>query len=229
MKKCFIICPIGSENSEERAHSDKLLTHVISPICEDNGFEPIRIDQENQPGAITESILEHLQTDELVIADITKLNPNAFYEIGYRTATGRPIIHIKSKDCPIPFDVSAVRTFDYDITDLDSVAELKMRLSDTIQSIEFSDSENIKEVHEDSTFNTKILQVLFSLQDDIRELKDISAANDTKVISVLADKLQTSNAVSPEIEMMKIMVDNPEKLKEFLNTASKFPSFTSQK
>lgn len=52
--------------------------------------------------------------------------------MGYRKCTDKPIIHLKKKGETIPFDVNTVRTFEYDLTDLDNVEETKKRLEQTI-------------------------------------------------------------------------------------------------
>ena len=72
-----------------------------------------------------------------MIADITGHNPNAFYEMGYRASTGKPIIHLKCKNEGIPFDIAGIRAFDYDLSDLDSVEEIKSRLIKTIGALSF--------------------------------------------------------------------------------------------
>ena len=64
-----------------------------------------------------------------MIADLTEHNPNVFFEIGYRTKSQKPIIHLKRKGETIPFDISAIRTFEYDLTDLDMVTATKNRLT----------------------------------------------------------------------------------------------------
>ena len=133
-KICFIVCPIGSEGSDVRKRSDQLLKHILQPVCSEIGLKCIRVDELNLSDTITQTILENLKNADLVIADITDHNPNAFYEIGYRTALGKPIIHLKNKSDNIPFDISAIRTFDYDLTDLDMVEELKNRLIQTIKN-----------------------------------------------------------------------------------------------
>lgn len=60
------------------------------------------MDKLNQPDSITQTIIDYLLKSELVIADITGYNPNAFYEMGYRASTGKPIIHLKCKNEGIP-------------------------------------------------------------------------------------------------------------------------------
>jgi hypothetical protein len=48
-----------------------------------------------------------------VIADLTGLNPNVFYEIGIRHMAQKPIIHIHEAGQKIPFDVSLYRSIKY--------------------------------------------------------------------------------------------------------------------
>ena len=82
-------------------------------LLEEAGFEAIRVDKVNQADSITQTIIDYLINSELVIADITGHNPNAFYEMGYRASTGRPMIHLKEKSENIPFDIAGIRAFDY--------------------------------------------------------------------------------------------------------------------
>lgn len=43
-KKCFVVCPIGVDESDVRKNSDSLLKHIIKPICESCEFEVVRVD-----------------------------------------------------------------------------------------------------------------------------------------------------------------------------------------
>jgi HD superfamily phosphohydrolase len=228
MKKCFIVCPIGKDDSDTRKRSDKLLKHIIAPVCAECGFEnPIRVDNLNSSDSITDTILNYLTECDLVIADLTEHNPNAFYEIGYRTALKKPIIHLKDKNDSIPFDVSTIRTFDYDLTDLDSVDELKERLIQTINTIPFSNDDSTIDESTSKTFNSEILQQLFTLQDSIKDLdaKISKSTVDTSVISVLADKLANNNKTSPEEKFLEqlipIMMDDPQKLNSLIEFSNK--------
>ena len=137
MRKCFVVSPIGDEGSEVRKRADQVFKYIISPVCDETGFDPIRVDKLNQPDSITQTIIDYLINSELVIADITGHNPNAFYEMGYRASTGKPIIHLKGKNEGIPFDIAGIRAFDYDLNDLDSVEEIKSRLVKTIGALSF--------------------------------------------------------------------------------------------
>lgn len=119
MMTCFVVSPIGEDGSPTRANADKLFKYIIKPVCEKCGFDAIRVDQLNDANSITQTIINKLDHAELVIADLTEHNPNVFFEMGYRAQTQKPIIHLKSKGEKIPFDVTTIRAFDYDLTDLD--------------------------------------------------------------------------------------------------------------
>ena len=142
MKTCFVVSPIGETDSEIRSNADKLFKYIISPVCESCGFEPVRVDQINDSDSITQTIIDKLLSSELVIADISGHNPNVFFEMGYRKCTDKPIIHLKKKGETIPFDVNTVRTFEYDLTDLDNVEETKKRLEQTIGTFSFENKTN---------------------------------------------------------------------------------------
>ena len=118
-RKCFVVSPIGDDGSDIRKNADQLFNHIIKPVCEQCGFCAIRIDHKNTPDSITQDILDSLDRYELVIADLTGQNPNVFFEIGYRASTGKPVIHLKRRGEKIPFDVSSIRTFDYDLTGME--------------------------------------------------------------------------------------------------------------
>ena len=106
MKKCFIACPIGTDDSKVRRNSDFLLQSIIKPALESD-FEIQRSDLISSTNKITDEIIGGLTNSELVIVDLSTHNPNVFYELGYRHALERPTITMINKDENIPFDVSA--------------------------------------------------------------------------------------------------------------------------
>ena len=224
MRICFVVCPIGEDNSNTRNRSDKLLKHIIEPVCDKNNLKVIRVDTLNSSDSITNTIVEYLNTADLVIADLSDHNPNAFYEIGYRSALKKPIIHLKNKETSIPFDISSIRTFDYDLTDLDAVEELKQRLNQTIATFNFDSSINENNENSDNDYiNSQVLQELFKIHDGIEEIKKQVSNNrsDTAAVSVLADKLADTNKISIENTMATLV------LKEIFNDPSKLHTITS--
>lgn len=228
MKQCFIVCPIGSDESETRKRSDTLLNYILKPICEECGFNAIRVDELNTGNSITNQIIDYLINSDLVIADLTGHNPNAFYELGYRTALGKPTIQIKSKGETLPFDVNTIQTFDYNINDIPATEIFKSRIKQTIASFNFTssiDATNISEA--ESNFNSVILQELYAMHDMLNSISKKLSETNTSVISVLADKLSQTNVKTPETALIETLLPailkNPESFKTIieLSQASK--------
>ncbi|MFY8263186.1 nucleoside 2-deoxyribosyltransferase [Clostridium perfringens] len=233
MKTCFVVCPIGLDGSETRKRSDELLRYIIEPVCKKCGFTATRVDNINASDSINQTILDNLKNSDLVIADLTEHNPNAFYELGYRFALGKPLIQLKHKDDSIPFDVSTIRTFDYDLNSVSSTEELKERLEQTINSFSYATEEKNELILEKTpeNFNSQILQELFSIQDSIKELdkKVSTSSTDSATISLLVDKLNEKNS-KPSTEdimiqtLLQTALNDPSKLQQLLELSKKFPT-----
>ncbi|EGO2798172.1 hypothetical protein MKG71_002270 [Enterococcus faecalis] len=82
MKKCFFVTPIGSSDSEERRDSDFVMKNFLNPVTKKMGFDVLRADLLNDTGKIDDTIVQQLETSELVVIDLTKLNPNVMFEFG---------------------------------------------------------------------------------------------------------------------------------------------------
>ena len=197
MKKCFVVSPIGGEGSDIRKRADQVYKYIIAPVCEQCDFEAVRVDQINQADSITQTIIDMLMQSELVIADMTGHNPNAFYEMGFRACTKKPMIHIKEKGERIPFDIAGIRAFDYDLTDLDAVAEVKERLEQTIKSFNITErleDETAVEVVQPNdngdTNTSQLLPILYEIQDQIVQLKDEIHSKDTETIQAVVRAAQ---------------------------------------
>ena len=134
-KICFIVTAIGESGTPTRERSDKVYKYLIAPVCEELGYKPIRVDHVNAVDNINETIINHLKTAPMVIADMTDHNPNAFYELGFRQALELPLVPIIESGGKIPFDVITTRTVFYD-TDVSKIEESKSNLKAKIKSFE---------------------------------------------------------------------------------------------
>ena len=131
-KICFVITPIGDDDSEQRRHANMILKNVIEPVVAELGLTARRADQIDRAGLITQQIFEHIAKSRICVADLSFNNPNAFYELGVRHLCKLPTVQIIRKGDKIPFDVSQGRTIKIDMTDvysvLDSVESAKKEL-----------------------------------------------------------------------------------------------------
>ncbi|MBN2940668.1 MAG: hypothetical protein JTJ18_01280 [Streptococcus sp.] len=227
MRKCFVVSPIGDTGSDIRKNADQLYQHIIKPVCEKCGFEAKRVDDFNTLDSITQDILDALNEYDLVIADLTGHNPNVFFEIGYRTKSQKPIIHLKRKGETLPFDVSAIRTFEYDLTDLDMVTATKERLEQVIMNFKY-DSIKERKSSGNSFENNLIVSSLNDIQYKIDVLTEEIKKKENETIKTVIETFnaQKQQPESMETEMLKILMPellrNPNAADALLKLSEKF-------
>jgi hypothetical protein len=124
-KTCFVVMPIGKAGTPEHAHFRAVFTQM-KPTIERAGYAAIRADDIQKSGAITRDIVSRLAESDLVIADLTDLNPNVFYELGVRHAlrgVGTVMIIDERRSTDIPFDLGSYRVIKYsgDLTGIESL------------------------------------------------------------------------------------------------------------
>jgi tetratricopeptide (TPR) repeat protein len=138
-KTCFLICPIGDEGSDIRKAADDLMDLIVIPALERFDFEVIRADKIPRPSVITTDIIQLVQNAALCIIDLTGSNPNVFYESGRRHETGRPFIQLIAKGERLPFDVSGIRTIQYDLSTVRSAHATIKEIQNYVSELSTSD------------------------------------------------------------------------------------------
>lgn len=132
-KKCFIITPLGEEKSETRRRADGVIDAVICPVLESLNIDVVKPHGISTPGSIPQQVIQNILNCDLVIANLTELNPNVMYELAVRHAIGTPVICIAESGTQLPFDISSERTIFYN-NDMYGVKDLKDDLKKMVES-----------------------------------------------------------------------------------------------
>lgn len=171
---------------------DKTYQNIIKPVVERCGYTSIRADEIQDSGLIDKSMYALLVRADLVIADITTLNPNAIYELGIRHAA-RPshTVILKDKDGKIPFDLDHNRFLIYthlgDDVGASEAHSCQSKLEQIIQSIE-----------KQGAIDSPLFEYLNGINPH-----QLSEADYAQVISSLSEKETHVFALTEKAKMLK--------------------------
>ena len=121
--RAFVIRPFGTRKAID---FDEVEKNLVGPALENIGAEGRTTGEILEAGNIRIDMFQQLLIADLVVADITTNNPNAFYELGIRHALQEKrtfLIRAKLpraqtvdelKEIDVPFDLKTDRYFEYD-------------------------------------------------------------------------------------------------------------------
>ena len=145
---CFVVMGFGKKTDFETGRTldlDKSYRNMIKPAVEAAGLKCIRADEIVHSGLIDVPMYEQLLNADVVVADLSTSNKNAFYELGIRHAL-RPFTTIVIAEDGIksfPFDVNhvAIRQYHHLGEDIgfDEVMRFRGELTNAIQQIMAND------------------------------------------------------------------------------------------
>ena len=226
-KICFVISPIGSEGTDIRNRYDQVLKYAITPAVEKCGFEVIRADSISKSGNITTQIIEHLIQDDMVVADLTDNNPNVFYELAIRHCFKKPYVQIKDNNTKIPFDISNLRTINFDYRYIDSLTRCTQEI---VQQIEYSLNHNNESIEtpisvaldylsiNPKSTEEKLLRIVSNLEEKVNYLNnkiDNQSNNQIQVSSPIISNSRAIDIGNPDLNLFStksILTDNTVKI-----------------
>jgi tetratricopeptide (TPR) repeat protein len=116
-KTCFVVMGFGEKVDFEtgrKLNLDATYRNLIKPAIEDAGLECYRADEIVHSGVIDVPMYREILTADVVVADLSTANCNAFYELGVRHAL-RPYttIIIAEDKFKFPFDIRQITIRQY--------------------------------------------------------------------------------------------------------------------
>ncbi len=134
----FCVMPIGGKTEAVRRWSDGILNEIIRAAFPSDEFRVERADDDSAPKPISANIFEKLIKADLVVAELSHMNPNVFLELGVRFAYNRPVIQLVREDVTVPFDIQDQNTVFY-MDDLAGRAEVVGKLKKSYAAIKDKD------------------------------------------------------------------------------------------
>ena len=77
---------------------DEIYENAVLPVLKSMEIKPYRVDQIEHNDDIDNKIIELISKCDICIADLTYARPSVYYEAGYFTGLGKPVIFIARKD-----------------------------------------------------------------------------------------------------------------------------------
>lgn len=129
--------------NNDKDHFANVLKHLFTPAIDKAGFETIS-PKSTGSDLIHADIITNLSNSDLVLCDMSILNPNVFFEFGIRCALDKPVaLVIDDKTEKIPFDTGIINCYTYNSAPIWKVDEEIEYLSKHIkESFEKSKNNN---------------------------------------------------------------------------------------
>ena len=141
----------AGEAAEEAVRVDEGQVAVMMPFKDEASIDPVygamrrgveaaglrcvRVDQFVAPGEITEDIRRLIAESRIVIADLSGMNPNVMYELGFAHGRGKKVILVSSDPFEgLPFDIRSWRVLSYQRNEV-GLDDLKGKIAEALGSI----------------------------------------------------------------------------------------------
>jgi hypothetical protein len=113
----FILLPVDA--------SMRRLRDTIARTIREERAEPFFVDEILAGAAWVNEISVRIRTSDVVIADITRLNPNVMFELGIAHGLGKPLILLLNEDADVdlPTDLAGYQYLTYTPGNLSSFVE----------------------------------------------------------------------------------------------------------
>jgi len=131
MGTCFVIQPFDG------GAFDKRYEDVFIPAIKAAGMEPYRVDRDPSVAIPIENIEDGIRQADACLADISTMNPNVWFELGYAIAAGKDVVLVCSFDPNrrFPFDVQHRSIITYRVESARDFEELNNKITSKLKAI----------------------------------------------------------------------------------------------
>ena len=151
IKDAFIVMPFDNEVL------DSFYRKVIKPILKERNYQARRVDEMPLKEQIVERIIHSIEDSDMILCDLTSINPNVMYELGIAHSLTQRVIMIAQKDQKLPFDLKDYEVIFYDPKNTKHDSIFVERLNAAIDEINRDGLSN--PVQKFSRMNTELMNV----------------------------------------------------------------------
>jgi len=131
MRTCFVIQPF------DRGPFDKRFEDVFEPAITKSGLTAYRVDRDPRVSIPIDEIEKGIEGSAVCLAEITKDNPNVWFELGYAIASHKEVVLICSDErtSNFPFDIQHRSIIRYRTDSLRDFTDLQEAITTKINAI----------------------------------------------------------------------------------------------
>lgn len=137
-KSCVYLSTLGIKDAPPTNGSEVVFETLVAPVMESfPNFEITHFQSFRESGSIDQAFMELVLAADLVIADLTDLTSDGFYELGARHATKLPTILLAQDVGRILFDIKDYRfvVYPYEATDDETEQRAREALAEAIRDV----------------------------------------------------------------------------------------------
>lgn len=130
MPKCFVIQPFNDK-------FQKLYIDVYRDAISDAELEPYKVDEDESASIPIEAIESNLRNADVCFAEISEMNANVWFELGYAIASRKPICIICAKQSVprLPFDIQHRSVIFFDNESPSDFIQLKAKITRRLKAL----------------------------------------------------------------------------------------------
>ena len=181
-KTIGLIMPLSQMGIYTKEHWDDVRKCLSTKMCL-AAPAPTMVSEAAEVNFITKTIINRLFNDDIVICDISGLNPNVMFELGLRIAFEKPVVIVKDDITKKPsFDIAHIEYLEYP-SDMNKIGmdkfikQLKAKVKATFADSKKNTTQTILQqygimTHKNKNSDSDIINVINSLSRSISNLQD---------------------------------------------------------